>query len=117
MFNKDISDTDLSNKPIVPENEDKLIDIPEDNKDIPENDMFVINSIFNKKNIDNNIKLKYEIKYITILGILFFLFSLPIVTNTFDTILQGFKIKNKFYITLVLKSVLFMCFYWLIITL
>jgi hypothetical protein len=102
-----IQDLDFKTPPI----EDYLKDLQVDESKNTEDELNIINNIFKEKK-DVKVCVMDQLQNILLIGVLFFIFSLPQIDIIFKRILQ--KLDNSFYIILILKTILFMIFYYII---
>lgn len=95
-------------------NADVLETLPSDKIQPSSDELNIINSLFKKK--ESKIKLiLYSFKDIFIAGFLFIILSLPQVNTLLSNIFPS--VKNSIYLSLVIKTIIFMVIYYIIINL
>lgn len=92
------------------EHGDLIENLPTDNSDVSEDEQEVIDMIF-EENKSTFEALANEIKSVAIVGLLFFVFSIPQLDSLFKGLLP---ITNNVYILILLKSLIVMVIYWLV---
>jgi hypothetical protein len=96
----------------TPQTEDYIKDLQTDNSKNTENEIDIINSIFKEEKNEKTCSQSNELQNILLIGVLFFIFSLPQIDIIFNRLLQ--KFNNSIYAVLVVKTLLFMIFYYII---